>query len=259
MLEARDLTIRFGRDFTAVDRVTFVLRPGELVVLCGPNGAGKSTLLAALAGDLPPSEGTVWLEDAPVAGMSPRHLALRRAVLEQSPTLSAPFSIAELVGLSIGRDVTEERARRIIDEALALTGLTDRRDSQADRLSGGQRHRAHLARVLAQLAAGNSALGSYLLLDEPTASLDVKHQISIMQLARRMAREGTGVLVVLHDLNLAAAFADRIGLMHHGRMVATGTPQDVLTPESLSGIYDTPITVTPRNPGAGIRIEPAYG
>jgi len=256
MLEARDLQVRFPNGFVAVDGVTLGLRSGEVLALCGPNGAGKSTVLSALAGDLAPTTGDVWLDGAALSAFDAAALARRRAVLEQSPSLSAPFTVGRLAGLSIGIEVPPSRARDIVRESLAHVDLGHFTDKRADLLSGGERHRAHLARILAQLSASGDGQGTYLLLDEPTASLDIEHQIAVMRVARQAARRGVGVLVVLHDLNLAAAFANRVGLMCRGRLVSIGSPTEVLTSARLSDVYRTPIDV---DAGSGaLRVTPRY-
>ncbi|MEP3114645.1 heme ABC transporter ATP-binding protein [Nisaea sp.] len=256
MLEAQGITVTFGKT-TVLRDVSLRVRSGELVALCGPNGAGKSTLLAAMAGDFQPEGGQVFIEGAIITGLPPTELARRRAVLEQSPSLSAGFSVGELLSLSIPRDVPPERARVLIEKKLHAVGLADRVGDNCQILSGGQRHRAHLARVLVQLEAVDSRDTGYLMLDEPTSSLDIAHQITTMRIARRAAREGAGVLVVLHDLNLAAAFADRVALMQDGRIVADGAGAEVFTADRLSAIYETEITVE-HGGGNTPRILPVY-
>lgn len=255
MLEAQAVGHSFGRTRVLQD-VSLKVRPGEMVALCGPNGAGKSTLLAAMAGDFAPDEGNIHLDGRIVTSLSPADLARRRAVLEQTPTLSAAFTVRELLALGIPRDVPPERVNVLVRETLRDVALLGRADDNCLILSGGQRHRAHLARVLVQLAASDKACG-YLMLDEPTASLDIAHQITTMRIARRAARLGEGVLVVLHDLNLAAAFADRVALMHEGRLVADGPGADIFTAERLSAIYETEIAVEEAE-GGRPRIVPVY-
>ena len=264
MLEAREVIVRFGRHIVAVDGVSLGVSPGEVVTLCGPNGAGKSTLLAALAGDRWKGDGAVLMDDRPIGDYSSAELATRRAVLEQTPSLSAAFTVGQLAGLSIPVQVPPDRTDEIIRDSLDDVGLSARAGHRADVLSGGQRHRAHLARVLGQLAGAEyvaqadgvaSNGGRYLLLDEPTASLDLVHQIAVMKVARRAASRGVGVLVVLHDLNLAAAFSDRIALLCHGRLVSQGSAAEVMTADRLSTVYETEIDVD-LGPQNNLRITP---
>ncbi len=257
MLEAQNLTIQFGRNVIAVKDADLQIKGGEVVTICGPNGAGKSTLLAALAGDITPSQGEACLDGAPLGSFGPAELARKRAVLEQSPSLTAAFSVDQLAGLSIGIEIPPQETEQIIRRSLMDVGLSERAADSVQLLSGGQRHRAHLARILGQLAAAGEQQGTYLLMDEPTASLDLVHQISVMKVARRAASRGVGVLVVLHDLNLAAAFSDRIVLMRQGQVIADGSPSETLTAERLTDIYEAEILVdhSPPNP---LRITPVF-
>jgi iron complex transport system ATP-binding protein len=258
MLEAGDVSLsRGGRPVLVA--VSLALRPGEVVALCGPNGAGKSSLLSVLAGDLHPDRGNVSLDGTPLGQFSADALARRRAVMEQSPAVAAPFPVADLVGLGLGSVVmSPAEAEAIVADAMRQAGIEALAPRPADRLSGGERARAHLARALAQLAAGRLAgHGRYLLLDEPTASLDLAHQIAVMRAARAAATEGAGVLAVLHDLNLAAAFADTAVLLQAGRIVAIGAPRALFAPERLSAVYGAPITVL-RSERGGLRIAPDF-
>ncbi len=255
MLEARDATLRRGGRL-ALAGVSLALAPGELVAVCGPNGAGKSSLLGVLAGDLRPDAGTATLFGRPLAAHGAAALAVRRAVLEQDPALAAPFTVAGLVALGAGIAPPHADADAIAAQAMAAAGVSALADRRADRLSGGERARAHLARVLAQLAAGRAQGGGHcLMLDEPTASLDLAHQVAVMEAARRAAAEGAGVLAVLHDLTLAAAFADRVALMAEGRVVADGPPAAVFDAARLSRVYGAAVAVDRRADGA-LRIAP---
>jgi iron complex transport system ATP-binding protein len=255
MLEARAVTLRRGGRLALAD-VSVTLAPGELVAVCGPNGAGKSSLLGALAGDLRPDAGSVALFGRPLAAHDAAALAIRRAVLEQDPGLAAPFCVAELVALGAGIAPPGADAGAIAADAMEAAGVAALSGRRADRLSGGERARAHLARVLAQLAAGRAQGGGHcLLLDEPTASLDLAHQVAVMEAARRAAAEGAGVLAVLHDLTLAAAFADRVALMAEGRIVAEGPPAAVFEAQRLTSVYGADVAVD-RRPDGGLRIAP---
>lgn len=248
MLEARDLTIR-RRGRLALDAVTLALAPGEVLAVCGPNGAGKSTLWSALAGDLAPDAGACLIDGDPVRALPAAELARRRAALEQTPSLSSGFTARELAGLGlISRRTPPAEAAARVARALAAAGLAGMEDRQASELSGGERARAHFARALVQVESGREAPGAvpggrYLLLDEPTAALDLARQAQAMRLARRAASEGTGVLAVLHDLNLAAAFADRIALLGAGRLVICAAPEAALESARLSALYGAPIRV----------------
>lgn len=243
MLEARNVTLAHGRK-SVVQGVDLTLHVGEVLALCGPNGAGKSTMLSAFAGDLRAVGGDVRLDHTDMRDLSAKELARQRAVLEQSPSLSAPFTVEELSRLSIPLELPPDATDETVNGILQRLGLTEMQHTPVHELSGGQQHRAHLARTLCQLEAGRQlGGGKYLLLDEPTASLDIAHQIAVMEAAYVTSRQNSGVMVVLHDLNLAAAFSDRIGLMADGKIVAIGTPTEVLTEACLSDVYHTPISV----------------
>lgn len=258
MLEADGVTLAYGRAAPAVRATSLRIAAGEIVALCGPNGSGKSTLLGALSGDLLPRDGEVRLNGVALDMLSPGVLARGRAVLEQSPNLSAAFSVETLAGIAIPREIAPVEAAAIVRDVLVDLDLDALATSPVDRLSGGQRHRAHLARALVQLTAGrNLGAGHALMLDEPTASLDLMHQITVMRAARRAAGEGAAVVVVLHDLNLAGAFADRVALMGAGRLLVVGPPDEVLTEDMLGALYKTPLRVD-RDPAGLPRVTPVF-
>ncbi len=223
-----------------VRSVSLSLSAGEVVALVGPNGAGKSTLLSLLAGDLPPTSGTIWLSGQPLDRLSARAQAQRRAVLRQQVIVTFPFTALEvaLMGRAphLRGDTESERDRAIAQDALAQTETASFAARPLPTLSGGEQARVQMARVLAQTAP-------VLLLDEPTAALDLRHQHRVLQLTRRAADQGGAALVVLHDINLAALYADRIGVMDQGILRAIGAPWDVLRAELLSDVYGVPITV----------------
>ncbi|WP_340110540.1 ATP-binding cassette domain-containing protein [Pikeienuella sp. HZG-20] len=245
MLEARSLSLTLG-GAQALDAVDLSVRPGEVLALIGPNGAGKSSLLACLSGALRPTSGFVEIDGVDPARLTPGALARRRAVLEQAPESAAPFPLADLVALAIPPEIDEAAKRRIVEEALGAVGLAALGSRPLDRLSGGERHRGHMARALAQHHAGRAlGAGGWLLLDEPTASLDLAHQGAVLRAARAAARGGAGVLAVLHDLNLAAALADRVALMVQGRLLFIGPTAETLTAERLSAVYGLPVHVAP--------------
>ncbi|MCW3492856.1 heme ABC transporter ATP-binding protein [Microbacterium sp. SSM24] len=217
------------------------IRAGELHALVGPNGAGKSTLFAVLAGDVVPSGGSVSLDGRPLGGIPPRELARLRAVLLQQNAVSFSFTVEQVVRMGRApwaRTPAEEDDDAAVARALTLTDMTGLARRRVTSLSGGERARAALARVLAQDAG-------ILLLDEPTAALDLKHQEDVLRIARDQAREGSAVAVVLHDLNAALGVADRVTLLSRGRVVATGAPADVLTAAAIEEVYGQPVDVFP--------------
>ena len=239
-LEARDITVeRGGRQI--LEGVSIEVRAGELVVLVGPNGAGKSTLLAALAGDQPVIAGRVDVDGTDLTQWSPIDMARRRAVLPQKHTIGFSFSARQVVRM--GRAPWTGTRREDRDGA-AITAAMKTCDVEgfANRpfavLSGGEQARVALARVLAQET-------STILLDEPTAALDLGHQEAVMSVARARAADGDAVVVVLHDLALAAAYADRIVVLENGRIAADGPPESVLHEELLTRVYGYPVEVFP--------------
>jgi iron complex transport system ATP-binding protein len=215
--------------------VSLAVEPGEVVALVGPNGAGKSSLLRALAGDVVPTSGSVLLNERLVTDYRPRELALLRAVLPQQTVMQFAFTVREVVEMGRGPRRLDDDTT-IIDECLRRTDTLNLADRIYPSLSGGEQARVTLARVLAQETP-------VLLLDEPTASLDLHHQQLVMEVARELAGEGASVVVILHDLNLAAVYADRIGVMRAGQLLEIGTPWETLTEALLSDVFACPIAV----------------
>ena len=236
VLRAHDITVRLGRR-EILHGIDLDVQPGEVLALIGPNGAGKSTLFRALSGELEPSSGSALLDGRTLSDWDRRKLATRIAVLPQSPTLSFSFTIEQVVEL--GR--YPHAARKAVDidvvnRCLTFTDLLSRRDTPWTRLSGGEQQRVMLARALAQLGEQGAA-ARYLLLDEPTSALDLNWQQRVLRLARDLASANVGVLIVLHDLVLASTFADRVALLHRGRLEAIGAPREVLTPDRLAACF----------------------
>ncbi|MEL7048728.1 MAG: ATP-binding cassette domain-containing protein, partial [Pseudomonadota bacterium] len=212
MLEARAVTV-IVNSRRILENANLTLLPGQLTVVMGPNGAGKSTLFKALSGELTPTSGGVYLDGQSLLKTSPALLSARRAVVPQASHLSFPFTVLEVVllGATIpGLTTASKIQNAMAQDAIVGVGLEGFSERLYVSLSGGERQRVHLARALCQLNAGASIRQkpALLLLDEPTSSLDLKHQIKILKHVAAKAQDGYAVLVVLHDLNLAAAFAD---------------------------------------------------
>jgi iron complex transport system ATP-binding protein len=244
MLALDAATVRIG-PATLLDALSLGVAPGEVLAVVGPNGAGKTTALRLLAGERAPTSGAVRLDGRPLSETDADALALRRAVLPQESGLAFGFSALDVVLL--GR--TPHRTTRRTDlaaagRAMEQAGVDHLADRRYPTLSGGERQRVHLARTLAQLDGPTDGAGRYLLLDEPTSALDLAHQHGVLKTARRQAAENVGVVAVLHDLNLAAQYADRIAVLAAGRLVAVGTPSAVLTPTVVRCAFGITVVVT---------------
>ncbi|MFI5780754.1 heme ABC transporter ATP-binding protein [Nocardia sp. NPDC051570] len=238
-VRAHGVAIERGAGRRVLDAVDLEVVAGQILALVGPNGAGKSTLLAALSGELEPLTGTVELDGRPITAWTPVDMARRRAVLPQNHLVGFPFTAREVVAM--GRSPWARTPRQDLDEttiaaAMAATDVEHLAARPFPALSGGERARVALARVLAQDT-------HTLLLDEPTAALDLGHQEQVLHLARARAAAGAAVVVVLHDLGVAAAYADRIAVLQTGRLIAAGPPRKVLTTELLTGVYQHPVEV----------------
>lgn len=245
MFEARNVNFSVGRKAILAD-ASLTIFPGEVVALVGANGAGKSTLLKAMCGDVKISGGTISLDSRSISDWSYHDLARRRAVLSQAVNFTFPFTAREVALLGRNPHVTGSESVRdneIVDEALAAVEADHYADQLFPTLSGGEEQRVQLARVLAQIWDEPVGGNRYLLLDEPTSSLDLAHQHLTLRMARKFAHENTGVLVVLHDLNLAARYADRICLMKSGSVCDTGTPAEILTAANVRKAFDFDVAI----------------
>jgi iron complex transport system ATP-binding protein len=216
--------------------VDMVLEPGQVVSIIGPNGAGKSTMLRLMSGELEPNAGTATLDGVPISGYDPEELAGRRAALPQRSLLDFPFMVADVIEMGRIPHLTgHANDRQIVGEVVDALDLALLEDRIYTTLSGGERQRVQLARVLSQL--WDRLEGSYLLFDEPTAPLDLAHQLGFLQLVRDLARQGAACLLVMHDLNLAARFSDAIVLLTGGRVLASGTPIVVMTKDNIGDAF----------------------
>lgn len=234
-LAAHGVTVDIGGR-RLLDDVSLAVEPGEVMALVGPNGAGKTTLLRVLAGDLAPRAGRVEIKGRPLGSYALRDLACLRAVLPQQTVLQFAFTAREVVEMGRGPHRNGADDEAVVEANLARTETSHLAERAYPTLSGGEQGRVTLARVLAQECP-------LLLLDEPTASLDVRHQQMVMEVARELAGDGSSVVAVLHDLNLAAGYADRLAVLHRGRLVACDTPWATLTERLLSDVFDCPIAV----------------
>lgn len=245
MIEARDIGVAIGGKRIVSD-VDFGMRPGEMAAIVGPNGSGKTTFLRALSGDLP-YRGSISLNGRELSTLKPWEAAAMRGVLPQATALSFPFTVREVVKLGLlgGRSgALAGEQERLPERALARVDLDGFGGRFYQELSGGEQQRVQLARVLCQVwAPVLEGRPRYLFLDEPVSSLDIKHQLIIMNIAREFARRGGGVVAILHDLNLTAMYADQVFVMHRGRLAAAGAPSEVLSDELISRVFDCRLKV----------------
>ena len=248
MLHVRDLTVSYGAA-TIIDGLVLDVPRGGVTTIVGPNGCGKSTLLRAVAGLIPRERGEVVLDGRNTAEMKRREIARTLAVLPQTPVAPDGLTVRDLVGR--GRHPhqtwlrqTSGNDRAMVDEMMELTQVAEFAERPLERLSGGQRQRAWIAMVLAQ----DTPL---VLLDEPTTYLDLSHSVELLALIRRLADEmGRTVVMVLHDLNLAARFSDQLVVMKGGEVQAAGTPAEVVSEQLLADVFSLPAVVT-EDPVAG--------
>lgn len=254
LISLRDVSVDRSKRRILSD-ITLDVLPGEVLALVGPNGAGKSTLLSTLSGEVAPSSGEATIGEKPARDYKPKELARLRSVLLQSNEVSFPFRVSQVVAMGrnpwAGSDEESNDGARVTD-AMEQAGVSDLSERRFSELSGGERARVSLARVLAQDT-------DVMLLDEPTAALDLHHQDRVMQLVKSRAQGNRAVVVAIHDLSLAAAYADRIALIVKGRISALGSAADVLTRDTLQAVYDVdlhvinspdghPLVVPVRNP-----------
>lgn len=229
------VTVRRGGR-AVLDEVSLEIDEGTLLAIVGPNGAGKSTLLGVLAGDIE-AEGTALLHDRAVSAWPAAELARERAVLLQKNAVSFAFTVDDVVAMGRAPWPAEpERDREAVDHAVARADIAHLRGRSAQALSGGEQARVALARVFAQQTP-------VILLDEPTAALDLRHQEDVLAHAADDARQGRTVVVVLHDLSLAAAYADRVALLDGGSLVAHGAPEQVLEAGRIAEVYGVAVDV----------------
>lgn len=242
-LSAERLTLAYG-DRTIVDGLDIVIPPGRITAIVGANGCGKSTLLRALARLIAPREGQVILDGKALHGRPTKEIARTLGLLPQSPIAPEGIAVADLVGR--GRHPHQKLLARwsahdyeVVAAALAATGIEDLADRSVDELSGGQRQRAWIAMALAQET-------DILLLDEPTTFLDVAHQVEVLDLLTDLNRDqGTTIVMVLHDMNLAARYADHLFALRAGRVVASGAPAEVMTSALIREVFELDALVVP--------------
>lgn len=222
-----------------LDGVSVSVAPGDFMAVIGPNGAGKSSLLHAIVGDLTANRGTITLDGTAIDDLGLKTRARQVALLPQASALAFPFAVHEVVALgrsphASGWQVDAE----IVEAACGLADIRHLRERAYTRLSGGEKQRVQLARVLAQIWRAETTGSRVLLLDEPVAALDMGHQQQIMNAISALARAGVAVVMVLHDVSLAARHADRLLALRASRVLAQGAPAEVVTPDIINQLFD---------------------
>ncbi|KEJ88505.1 heme ABC transporter ATP-binding protein [Sulfitobacter donghicola] len=236
MIKAQQISVSFGKT-PILESVSFEAHAGEVTAIVGPNGSGKTTLLRAVTGDVDYG-GVVSLQGADIKSMAAWDLASRRAVLPQASTLAFPFTVIEVVRMGLQRS-RSSGFDPIATAALMRVGLESYANRHYQDLSGGEQQRVQLARVLSQVwLPFEEGMPRWLFLDEPVSSLDIGHQLQVMRIMKDFAQAGGGVITVMHDLNLTAMYADRVLMMSGGELIASDTPKNVFTDETLSRAYN---------------------
>lgn len=252
-LEARDLGFGYGAE-TVIEGLSLALEAGEMLGVIGPNGSGKSTLIRLLSGVLRPRAGSIELFGRPLSSYSRREVARLLTVVPQETSIEFPYSVMEVVlmgrspqlgGFAFEGDADVEVARA----AMRRTGVEHLARRSIHELSGGERQRVILARSLAQEAP-------VMLLDEPAAFLDIRHEVEIYDLLDDLRHEGKSILTVLHDLNLAALYCDRVALVRAGRIVRLGTPEEVITYAAITAVYETEVYVDRNDITGAVNVLP---
>jgi iron complex transport system ATP-binding protein len=238
MLTAEGIGYRVGAKWL-VNNVSLSVESGEFVAIVGANGAGKTTLLRLLSGELRPDTGRIELQGKSQLAYTLRELALLRSVMRQHVELNFDFTAEEVV--MMGRHphthgTSSQRDKAIVNTVLQQTETTDLRKRLYATLSAGEKARVTLARILAQQTP-------FVMMDEPTSTMDLRHQQLTMHIARRLVEEGGTVIAILHDLNLAALYADRVGMMIKGELYALGTPEEVFTIDNIARVFDIAVHI----------------
>ncbi|MDF9796184.1 iron complex transport system ATP-binding protein [Catalinimonas alkaloidigena] len=241
MIKLENIHYQIGNK-AILQQISLSVKPGVFTAILGPNGAGKSTLLKVMVGDISKHAGKVKINAKSRKAYSHQELAKIRAVLPQSVHIQFPYSVLEIVSLGcFAHKLKTRETTRLAYSMLEKVGMQGFSHRIYNSLSGGEKQRVQLARVMAQINYQDAATARYLLLDEPTASLDIACQHHILYQAKALCGENIGVLAVLHDLNLAAQYADHILLMKNGKEVAQGTMDEVYTQKNIENAYEHPV------------------
>ncbi len=246
-IKAKRVSLFRGKRLVLSD-IELEIESGEILGVIGPNGSGKTTLLNLLAGDFPASSGAILYENILINNYALVDRAKYRSVMSQQQEIMFSYSVKEIVEMGIVGEYGISKNSSInkkIEHIFELMQLKELKDRNVRTLSGGEQQRVHLARALAQIwQADTYSNPRFLLLDEPTSNLDLAHEIKVIEILKEEVRKGLGVMVIFHDLNLTAHFANRVALLAKGKISALGTPEKVLTPDILEDVYGLKMTVS---------------
>ena len=233
------------KDFEIVKDISIEIMPGELLTVLGPNGSGKSTLLKLISGDIAPTKGEIFIDSEPLKTISIKRRALKRSVMSQSQQIMYDFSVKDIIRMGWLNDLkNKSNFLNILKDVSSECKISHLLNRSINNLSGGEQRRVHFARALIQLKNDlNNQDNKYMLLDEPTANLDISYELNLIKILKKEVSNGIGVFLILHDLNLALNFSDKIALLKEGRLVEFGQPMRIFNDKTLSEIYDTPISV----------------
>ena len=238
----KQVSFAIGSKYIVKD-LEFSFKAGDLVSIIGPNGAGKTTLLKLMSGELKPSAGQIFLNDFAFSELSLKERANKRAVMTQSSSVVFDFLVDEILEMGWVQGSSDDFSKTCSD-VVNSCGLNELMGRKFNTLSGGEQQRVQFARALLQVGGlSKTADDRFLLLDEPTSNMDVAYELNLLNLAKEVRKTGVGVIVVQHDLNLAARFSDQIILMNSGLIVASGQPEEVLSDRILSDVYSTHLRV----------------
>ena len=246
-IKARQVSLSRGNRWL-LNNIKLEVHCGQILGVIGPNGSGKTTLLNLLAGDFPASSGEIYYENLMIDDYTLIDRAKYRSVMSQRQEIVFSYTVKEIIEMGIvgeyGIDIDTHTTDRV-QNILELLQLQELKDRNVRTLSGGEQQRVHIARALVQIWQEKSYLDPrFLLLDEPTSSLDLAHEMKVIEILKEEVRKGLGVLAIFHDLNLTAHFADRVALLYEGKIAALGTPKKVLQPKILQDIYGLKMTVS---------------
>ncbi len=237
MIKAEKLSFNLGCK-KLVDQVDLEIRPGELLAVVGPNGAGKSSLLKVLTGEHEHQQGTISINNKNMRHYKRDELARTRSVVNQHTEVSFPFSLRNIIAM--GRHPhrsNQDVDNQVIDEAMRMAEVREFTDRIFNTLSGGEQQRGQMARAIAQILPIGSDSKRYILLDEPISNMDLSHQHGTLNYLKKLTEQQVGVLIVIHDLNLASLYADRIAVMHKAKLKLVGTPSEIITTELLENVF----------------------